>query len=246
MNPPPLETLAAGEAFQPWVGAFETLRVEHGRALFVEEHWQLLQRACDALGLRCTFDFRCAADALPKEDGRWRWIIPSDGRARQIFTTENFPRQSRAMMLTLSRVRVGSENWDARHKTLSYLTHWQGRRENPHGESLLLNEHGHIASGAMTNIFWTRGDTLFTPDESCGCRAGVTRAWVLAHAPPPIHLVRNAEPAALDFADEIFLTNSLLGLCPVRRWGARTLPATGPIVRQLRPLYRLACEEQLR
>ncbi len=52
--------------------------------------------------------------------------------------------------------RLGSKNWDARHKTLSYLTHWQARREveGVADEALLLNERGEVATGAMTNVFW--------------------------------------------------------------------------------------------
>ena len=246
ISPPPLETPPAGKPFHPWLGVFETLRVARGRAFFIEEHWQSLQASCLALGLPCETDFRRAAGTLPAADGRWRWVVSGDGGARQIFTPEHLPARPRGLTLTLSRVRVGTENLDARHKTLSYLAHWQARRENPVGESLLLNEHGHVASGAMTNIFWFHNGTLCTPDESCGCRAGVTRAWVLAQAPMPVCIVRRAKPAALGLADEIFLTNSLLGLCPVRQWQDRRLPAPGPQVRTLRRLYRLACQKQLR
>ena len=141
-----------------------------------------------------------------------------------------------ALALIMSAVRVGSQNWDARHKTLSYLAHWQARREQPGGEALLLNERGEIAGGAMTNIFWVRQGRLFTPDEACGCRAGVVRGWILDRA--AARLARS-RPAVLDAADEIFITNSLLGICPVRRWKDRSL-AMGPVTRDLRRAYARA------
>ena len=246
MNPA-LEILPPGSAWQPWLGVFETLRVERGRALFVEAHWRSLQRACAALGLLRgdAVDFRAATGALPQADGRWRWLVGADGGgARHFFQAERLPDPRQNFALVRSPFRVGAHNWDARFKTFSYLTHWQARRAQPPGtEALLRNERGEIASGAFTNLFWVRDDELFTPAENCGCRAGVVRGWILQEK-PDTHLVR-ARPAALDAADEIFLTNSLLGLCPVTRWRERTL-APGPLTRALRQRYRLACQREIR
>ncbi len=233
--PPPLEILAAGEPFRPWLGVFETLCVARGRALFVEEHWQSLQESCAALGLACESDFRRAARALPAgAEGRWRWVVPADGPARQLFHAEPPPRPGRGLTLQLSAVRVGSANWDARFKTLSYLAHAQARRENPRGETLLLNERGHVASGAMTNIFWIRDGRLFTPDTAAGCRAGVTRAWVLANAPAagaarPRCPAGGARRGGRDLSDEQ-PPRPLPGapLAGARTAGARPAPAPAP------------------
>jgi branched-subunit amino acid aminotransferase/4-amino-4-deoxychorismate lyase len=224
---PGLKIIRAG-SFHPWLGVFETICVRGGRPLFVEEHWQSLRRACAALGLKQPFDFRRRTSELPAANGRWRWVIGPDGPSHS-FQRETLPRRA-SLALTLAKVRVGSSNWDSRHKTLSYLAHWQARAENPAGESLLLNENGHIASGAMTNVFWVHHGRVFTPDESIGCRAGVVRAWVLDQAEVRCARVR---PSALDTAVEIFVTNSLLGICPVTRWQNRTL-MVGPVTRMLR------------
>lgn len=214
---PKLQIIRAGQ-FHPWLGVFETIRVCRGRPLFLEEHWQALRRACNALGLKRPFDFRKCVDQLPAGDGRWRWIIGPDGVSHS-FRREPMRRRS-AFTLSISSVRVGSANLDARHKTLSYLAHWQARRENPAGESLLLNEKGHLASGSMSNIFWVRGKNVFTPDEASGCRAGVVRDWVMAQT--EVRLA-HSRTAVLDVADEIFVTNSMLGIYPVTRWNARAL-----------------------
>ena len=227
---PKLQLLRAGQ-FHPWLGVFETIRVCRGRPLFLEEHWQSLRRACAALGLKQPFDFRKGVEQLPAADGRWRWVI-GPGTASHSFRHEPARRRS-AMSLVISAVRVGSANWDARHKTLSYLAHWQARRENPAGESLLLNENGHVTGGAMSNVFWVRGKYVFTPDEACGCRAGVVRDWVMAQT--DVRLA-HSRPSTLATADEIFVTNSMLGICPVTRWNERVLKA-GTIARVLRGRY---------
>lgn len=230
---PKLQIVRAG-SFHPWLGVFETVRVIRGRPIFVEEHWKSLKRSCAALGLKRPHDFRRDAAKLPAADGRWRWVIGPDG-ASHSFQREKSKKRP-ALSLRLAEVRVGSQNWDARHKTLSYLTHWQARRENSDGETLLVNERGEIASGAMTNIFWVRHSRIFTPDEACGSRMGVVRGWILQLA--AVRLIRS-RPAVLDAADEIFVTNSMIGICPVRRWNGRTL-ATGPITRGLSRAYGVA------
>ena len=116
---------------------------------------------------------------------------------------------------------------------MSYLTHWQARQENPAGETLLLNENGRIASGAMSNIFWVRAGRLFTPDEANGCRAGVVRGWVLNET--DVRVMRSRQ-SVLDRADEIFVTNSMLGICPITRWQDRVLKP-GPVTRMLQRGY---------
>ncbi len=227
---PGLTILRAG-SFHPWLGVFETICVRRGKPIFVEQHWQSLRHACAALGLKRPPDFRAMAQELPAADGRWRWVVGPDGPSHS-FQREK-PSRRAGLALTLASVRVGSSNWDARYKTLSYLAHWQARSENPTGEALLLNEKGHIASGAMSNIFWVRRGRLFTPDESSGCRAGVVRAWVREEAGARF---ARSRPSALDSADEIFVTNSMLGVCPVTRWRSRRLKV-GPVTRMLRRRY---------
>src|SRR5471032_1955665 len=124
---PKLQIIRAG-SFHPWLGVFETLRVHRGRPVFVEEHWQSLRRSCAALGLKRPHDFRQYVTNLPAADGRWRWVIGQDG-ASHSFQREG-PAAASALALLPCGVRVGSQNWDARHKTFSYLAHWQARREN--------------------------------------------------------------------------------------------------------------------
>ncbi len=227
-------------SFHPWLGAFETLRVSQGTPLFVPEHAEALAQACRALSLPADFDFRPAAATLPPEDGRWRWVITPES-SRHFFQPERIS-VSRGIALVPSEVRVGSANWDARYKTLSYLAHWQARVSAPRGaEALLVNERGEIASGAMSNIFWVKGDTIFTPAPACGCREGVTRAWIRRAI--GTRGVR-AKIRELDRADEIFLTNSLRGIVPVTRWRERRLEP-GPATKALQSLYRLACRAQL-
>jgi branched-chain amino acid aminotransferase/4-amino-4-deoxychorismate lyase len=218
--------------FAPWLGVFETLRVVSGAALFVEEHYAELRRAAEALGLPADFNPVVAARELPRAtSGRWRWITTAD-RTWTMYTMEE-PQAPAPIAMAVSPLRVGSANWDARFKTLGYLTHAQARRIATTPEVVLLNEHGHVASAASANIFWRRGDRLFTPAHEAGCRRGVVRKFVLGQEKVEAgHFPLNN----LLEADEIFLTNSMRGIISVVSVESRAGLQTG-MADRLRRIY---------
>jgi 4-amino-4-deoxychorismate lyase len=196
--------------FAPWLGAFETLRVIDGVPLFVEQHLAELRRATTALGLNMNLDLSRARRELAGRSGRWRWIVDTKD-TRTLFTEEPAPKVA-AIELSISTLRVGSQNWDARFKTFSYLTHAQAATMSATAEVVLLNEHGQVASAARSNIFWRKGSRLYTPVHETGCRCGVVRGFVLGLGPVEVGHFALDE---LVGAEEIFLTNSLRGIVSV-------------------------------
>jgi branched-subunit amino acid aminotransferase/4-amino-4-deoxychorismate lyase len=208
----------AAEPFTPWLGVFETLRVIDGRPLFVPEHAAELQRAANALGLDPTLDLAEARAGLPLRSGRWRWVVTA--QSSRAFFTEEEAVPGDPLEISVSPVRVGSNNWDARFKTVSYLAHAQARKMAATPEVVLLNEHRHIASAAGANIFWRRGERFYTPAHEAGCRCGVVRGFVLKRRE-----VEEGHFALEDLleADEIFLTNSMRGVVSVRALEGRAL-----------------------
>ena len=196
--------------FAPWLGVFETLRVIEGVPLFLEEHRAELQRAATALGLNVALDLSHVKRDLGGQTGRWRWIV-NPTETRTMFTIEE-PARERSAALSISALRVGSQNWDARFKTFSYLTHAQARAAGATEEAVLLNEHGQVATAARANIFWRKGARLYTPQHEVGCRCGVVRSFVLGLGPVEVGAFTLDE---LVGAEEIFLTNSLRGIVSV-------------------------------
>ena len=79
--------------------------------------------------------------------------------------------------------------------------------------ALLADRDGYLLSGALGNVFLVYEGQLCTPSSGLAVRAGVMRAWVMAQ-----ESVREVEVAAdsMESAQEIFLTNSRLGVMPLR------------------------------
>jgi len=226
--------------FAPWLGVFETLRVVGGKPLFVAEHRAELARAMEALGLKTDADFERARAALPPLSGRWRWIVTPEQTLTLFFDEELAA--AVPLALSVSPVRVGSNNWDARFKTLSYLSHAQAWKTSPTPEAVLLNEHGHVASSSRGNIFWRRGEKLFTPAHEAGCRCGVVRGFVLGRQKVE---AGHFPLGGLLEADEIFVTTSMKGIVSINEVPGRALKAF-PSADKLRAEYAEAVAAQIK
>lgn len=95
-------------------------------------------------------------------------------------------------------------------------------------EGLLFGMDGEVVGGTMTNLFLWDGHSLTTPAvDRCGV-AGTVRTLTLemARARGVPCVVADTRPAVVARALGIFLTNSLVGVWPVRRVGDRELDPT--------------------
>lgn len=103
------------------------------------------------------------------------------------------------------------------------------------GEGILGNAQGHVICGTRSNLFWCDGEVLYTPDlRGCGV-AGMMRERVLDLA-REIGIqarVAHATWQQLSQVQEAFVTNSLIGIWPLRSLDAHSWPAPGPITRRL-------------
>ena len=97
-------------------------------------------------------------------------------------------------------------------------------------EGILRDADGCVISATAANVFVVLGGRLVTPKlDRCGV-AGVARAQVLAWCDAID--VRDLEMDELMRADEIFLTNAVRGIVPVKALDDRRWPA-GPVTREL-------------
>jgi branched-chain amino acid aminotransferase len=153
--------------------------------------------------------------------------------------------------LIISTVRQNSANPLARHKTLSYLLYLLARQEATDAGAngaILLNEHGQVAEESVSNVFLVRGGALLTPPPHCGLLPGITRGAVLdlARAGGIRVEERPITAGELFDADEMFLTNSLMGIMPVRSVDRRQIggAAPGPMTRRVQGFYGAAVEAE--
>ncbi len=90
-------------------------------------------------------------------------------------------------------------------------------------EVLFLSPEQNIVEATAYNIFVLKGNTLFTPKLSSGCVAGVMRDTIFKYANKLDLWVEEVDMPTelLDEAEEIFLTNAVVGLRWVLAWKDR-------------------------
>jgi branched-chain amino acid aminotransferase len=98
-----------------------------------------------------------------------------------------------------------------------YLLAGMDCRSKNMDDMILLNSAGRMVETIGANLFLVSGNSIFTPSLSLGCIPGVMRKILLNLAIESGYRVNdqsNLTPAALNDAEEIFLTNAITGI----RW----------------------------
>ncbi len=98
--------------------------------------------------------------------------------------------------------------------SLVYVLAGVFKNQNSLDEVVVLNQNGFICEGMSSNIFIVYDKKLYTPALNEGCIAGVMRSVVMRLAKEnDIPLVEaKINPAILNEADEVFLTNASRGI----------------------------------
>ncbi len=224
-------------------GVFETVTVLDGRAALWHLDTARLARGCDALGIPAPpvhsleDDLRLLFPPRERDSGILKIIAtrgsggrgyapPSPAVARRVSQRLPMPRHDAdcwrsGVALHLCRTRLSMTPLLAGVKHLNRLEQVMARREwsDPRiAEGLMLRENGEPVEGTTGNLFARFGERLLTPPTPMLAVAGVMRERILALAP---ELGLRCEQAALSWgqlaaAEEVFLSNAVIGVWPVR------------------------------
>ncbi|MDD3180080.1 MAG: aminotransferase class IV [Opitutaceae bacterium] len=236
------------------IGVFETLRLQSGRPVFFAEHARRYAAGCDYFGLRGapeTKVLREAATELVRSnglvDGVLRWSAWMDELNIAGWSMQAGPPRphmlKRDFSATIAASALPAAGPEAPYKHLGRVA-WRDQltaaRAAGFDEVLLGDQQGRLVEGAVSNVFLVQGGGLLTPALDCWPLPGITRAKVLALAGELCLTVeeRTLDCVAAHGADEIFVTNALIGLRPVVRLDDRFLPAPGPVTARLQQAWQ--------
>jgi 4-amino-4-deoxychorismate lyase len=220
-------------------GVFRTLLVRAGVAQHWERHYRKLACDCSVLHLPCPprallegelalvaaaqdvvvkiivtrgpgeRGYRCAPDVVPTRIVMTAPIPPGLARNRE-----------EGIRVRRCRLELAEQPALAGVKHLNRLENVLARAEwadEATAEGLLCDREGRVIGGTMSNVFVVLRGELVTPSlERCGV-AGVTRERVLDAALQQgmTCRIRDVTWSELAGADEIFVVNSVFGVCPV-------------------------------
>lgn len=144
---------------------------------------------------------------------------------------------SQGIVLQRSTFSLGNQPMLAGIKHLNRLEQVLACQSTPSGvqEILLGNAAGDWICGGRSNLFVVAGGRLLTPslDRQGVCGRMRDRVLAAATALGIEYRIGPVSETLLAGAEEMFVTNSLIGLWPVRQLDGRALDAPGAITRQL-------------
>ena len=238
-------------------GLFETMRLRAGAIANLERHLARLAQGCEALeihgidaaGLRIELDTLAAA----KPDGTLKLVVtrgsgsrgyrpPRTARPTRVLIwspprAEDTEAAASGVRVRLCRTPATENSRLAGLKHLNRLDNVLARAEwsdEAIVEGLMRDSRGAIVGGTMSNVFAVCAGALMTPRiERAGVR-GVQRARVIEAAGRLQLRVAELEltPADLTAADELFLTNAVIGIWPIAELEGRGF-AVGNTTRRL-------------
>lgn len=229
-------------------GLFETLRMSNGALPWLSDHWRRLRAGLEALEfeLPAHWDERFWAAEIKKIASgnariRWQvwrapggWYLPENRKPVYLLTAE--PLENAWFTWQTPGIRIGPAvgiriSSDALSgfkgiDAIRYVAAALEARRNGWDEAIVLNTADRVAEAASANVFWWENDALCTPPCSEGCVAGIARSRLIGAAKDSEYAVfeKSVTFAALQAADEVFLTNAVRGIIPVADIGGRALP----------------------
>lgn len=247
-------------------GLFETVAVYRGRALWWAEHRARLAEGCTRLGIPMPPAGVLDAEVGALSAGYARAVVkvivtrgsggrgyapPHESEPTRLVMRYPWPEYPQdwpeaGVRVRLCATRLACNPVLAGLKHLNRLEQVLARAEwrDPQiAEGLMCDLRDRVVEGTMSNVFCVRDGILRTPKLSvCGV-AGIMRAELLRMAREAGLMVEETDlsVAELSAADEVFLSNSVIGLWPVRELEGRSL-AMGPVSRVLRQQLAAASE----
>lgn len=248
-------------------GVFETIRIG-ATPWFLEAHMGRLSQGAESIGIVCPFgaaDVEAFFSQHTITDCAVRITLTP---RNWIVSTRPLPYDTEKLLTGL-RVCIGETRRNAKGriahvKSTCYLESLLEREiasKRGFQEAILLNTDGVLAEGCASNLFFVKADRVYTPADDCGLLPGILREWVLqtlrsSQEEPvcqpsiqdsfyPMTSVQCGYYTIEDLltADEVFLTNSLMGIAGVRElmYDGETMNwEPGPVTRMLKSHYEKA------
>ncbi len=241
-------------------GLFETIAVINGAPLFWEAHLARLSRGAAILNIptpspslwyddlqqvlnNVPAQPRLSAKLLLSRGAGWGYDSSGAGPPRRYLWLSQWPERDPhhwepGVAATICPVVLLTGAPYLGVKSLNRLNQVIARDAlaSEYAEGVMLDQSGVLREGIMSNLFWVKAGVVYTPDLEDGGIAGIQRGAILKwlRANGVSTMLGRYQAVALQEADEIFFSNSLIGIWPVRHFVERSLPGhDGPIASAL-------------
>ena len=241
-------TLHENRAFLYGDSIFETLKVLDNKILFLEDHYFRLMASLRILRMEIPMNFtmeymeeqvialttmipaassyRVRISFFRKQGGRY---LPINNDSEFIITAEILKEPLYSLNTDHYEVELFKDYYVPKQllstlKSTNKMVQITGSifaHENGYNNCLVINDDKNVVEALQGNLFMLSGSKLTTPPLSDGCLNGIMRKQVLELA-KKIEGIEVTEasisPFDLQKADELFITNVMVGIQPVTRY----------------------------
>ncbi len=225
--------------FQYGDGLFETIAYKNNILEYWDQHMQRIRSGCERLSLpyvdeslwlddieKCQLSVDSVVKLIVSRGVSGRgYVYTGDNNVTRVTSSFNYPKYTiknqQGIAVITCKTPVSMNTALAGIKHLNRLDNVLARNEwsgNDIAEGFMFDNQQNIIEGTMSNVFCFLGDQLYTPSiKQCGV-AGVMREQVIeiAHAQGiPVNIVNISKQNLLQM-DAVFITNSLIGIWPVK------------------------------
>lgn len=240
-------------------GCFDTLRSYNGEFLHFDEHFERLQAGLSYLEmssgltkdqLKYEIDKVIDRNDLRERDSVIRIQCFREGKSGYFDLSEqsgflishreigNTPSE---LTLKTSSIRaIPSESLERKVKlsnSINYIKAAQEAQKDGFDDALMLTVNNDISETTISNIFWIRGNQIFTPSVNCDLLPGITRSIVTKLIEQNDELSLEEGKYELDKiydADTVFCVNSVIELKGVYKIDDRVFDTRNPIIADLK------------
>lgn len=215
--------LRLDDGVQFGLGLFETIAVSNGTPVLLSYHLERLRHSMDDLGIVQSVTEETIQSYLKGRDCSHHALKVMVSEKNCIVTLRPNPytkeRYQAGFRMEYSSVYRNETSSLTRHKTMNYGDCiLEKRRAAAMGidELVFCNSKGELCETTASNLFFRSGSTVYTPPVSCGLLPGVLRRYLMERFPVTETILHPEDVAQME---ECFVTNSLMGIMPVRSLG---------------------------
>ena len=225
-------------------GVFETILIKE-KPIFLEEHISRLNEGIKILNIGEKVILEDILKIINKYDIKYCGLKIVVTEKNIVLEKRDIPYKSedylKGFSLKVSNLNRNSKSKLSYIKSINYLENILEREEalkSGYNEVLFLNEKGYISEGSMSNIFIVKDKEVYTPSIECGLLPGIVRNFLIRE-----YRIIEKELVIEDvmMADEVFITNSLLGIMGISKFENRIL-TENKITTMLRQEYEAKLE----
>ena len=240
--------LTQNRAFLYGDGVFETLKIINNKILFLEDHYFRLMASMRVVRMEIPMNFtmeffeeevlklvqhkgisasaRARITVFRNDGGLY---LPKTNEVCYLIHATPLDNTSYALNMAEYEVDLYKDFYVTKQllssiKTTNKMINVTGSifaHENGLANCLLVNDTKNVVEGLQGNLFMLTGKKLITPPISEGCLNGIMRKQILALAKKleGIEVLEEIiSPFDLQKADELFLTNVIIGIQPITKY----------------------------